>query len=125
MRKAWLFLYLAPASQALADVTQQAAETGSLWGPTLRMVLSLTAVLSLLGGCAYAFNRLREGGRFKGGLIEIVSGISLGNREKVVLLRVHDEEILVGISPSGMRPLHVMHHKTPDKKFSSFMENSQ
>lgn len=83
-------------------------DAGSLLGPALRMVLSLGAVLALVLGLAWGAQRLRAGGRLKTGMIEIVSGVSLGAREKVVLLRVGQEQVLVGVSPSGMRALHVM-----------------
>ncbi len=100
-----------------------AMDAGSLLGPALRMVLSLGAVLALVAALAWVAQRLRTGGRLKSGLIEIVSGVSLGAREKVVLLRVGQEQILVGVSPAGMRALHVM--KDPDggtPPFSALME---
>lgn len=96
-----------------------AIESVALWGPALRMILSLVAVLAVLGACAWLARRLRDGGRLGTGLIEIVSGVSLGGREKVVLLRVGGEEILVGISPAGMRPLHVL--KGHGKAFGDYM----
>jgi flagellar biogenesis protein FliO len=40
--------------------------------------------------------------------IEIVSGISLGSKERIVLLRIGTEQVLVGVSPAGMRRLHVV-----------------
>src|SRR5262245_53363853 len=79
-----------PASRAEA-----AMETGSFLIPALRMVLSLGAVLALVAGLAWVAQRLRAGGGLKSGLIEIVSGVSLGAREKVVLLRVGQEQVLV------------------------------
>jgi len=82
----------------------------NLWAPTLRMIMGLGGVLALLGILAFAMKRLRRGNAFKSGMIEIVSGVSLGGREKVVLLRVGGDEVLVGMSPSGMRPLHVVRH---------------
>jgi len=81
---------------------------GSMVGPAVRTVVSLAAVLAILGACAWFIQRIRNGAHLKGGLIEIVSGVSLGNREKVVLLRVGTEQIVVGISPAGMRSLHVI-----------------
>lgn len=96
-----------------------------LWEPLLRMGLSLVLVLVVLGGCVWLAKRLRHGGGFQGGLIQIISGISLGGRDKVVLLRVGEEEILVGVSPAGMRPLHVMPSKAEPKQFEEFMEQTQ
>ena len=94
-----------------------------LWAPTLRMIMGLGGVLAVLGILAFAAQRLRKGNAFKSGMIEIISGVSLGGREKVVLLRVGDDEVLVGMSPSGMRPLHVIrHNKRPEPaEFDTYM----
>lgn len=99
-----------------------AMDTGSLIAPALRMVLSLGAVLAVVAGLAWVAQRLRAGGRIKSGMIEIVSGVSLGAREKVVLLRVGQEQVLVGVSPAGMRALHVMKDPGAAPPFSTYME---
>jgi len=113
-----LFLaFLLGAGDAFAVETAKDAATSptgvtntNLWAPTLRMIMGLGGVLALLGILAFAAKRLRRGNAFKSGMIEIVSGVSLGGREKVVLLRVGGDEVLIGMSPSGMRPLHVVRH---------------
>ncbi len=116
----------AVAVEAVADVASETAvqPTGvvstDLWAPTLRMILGLGGVLAVLAALAFVAQRLRRGNAFKSGLIEIVSGVSLGGREKVVLLRVGGDEILVGMSPSGMRPLHVIRRAEP-AEFDTYM----
>lgn len=118
------------AASAFAAGTQTAAQpvpgglpAGSLTGWTLRMALMLGLVLALVGGLAWLAQRLRSGGHLKSGLIEVVSGISLGSREKVVLLRVGGEQVLVGVTPSGMRTLHVMSGTAADRpSFASHLE---
>lgn len=99
------------AGEAAAGPTGVAST--DLWAPTIRMILGLGGVLAVLGILAFIAQRLRRGNAFKSGMIEIISGMSLGGREKVVLLRVGGDEILVGMSPSGMRPLHVMRRPGP------------
>ncbi len=99
-----------------------ALDTGSLAGSALRMVLSLGVVLGLVAALAWVARRLRAGGRLKSGLIEVVSGVSLGAREKVVLLRVGQEQVLVGVSPAGMRALHVMRDTEGSQRFATLME---
>lgn len=98
------------------------ADVGGLIGPGIRMIVSLAAVLALVGALAWLAQKLRSGGRLKTGLIEIVSGVSLGAREKVVLLRVGKEQVLVGVSPSGMSALHVIRDSGAASPFSSYME---
>jgi flagellar protein FliO/FliZ len=102
-----------------------ASEATNLWEPTIRMVLSLSAVLALLAGCTWFAKRMRNGTAFKSGMIEVISGVSLGGREKVVLLRVGGDEILVGMSPTGMRPLHVLRKQAQTADFSDYMEKSK
>lgn len=103
------------AGPARATAIVPGSELESMTGPLIRMVLSLTAVLAVLGVVAWLAKRFR-GGQLQGGLIQIVSGLSLGPKEKVVLLRVGEEEILVGMSPAGMQQLHVLNK--PAAKFS-------
>ncbi|RMF95369.1 MAG: flagellar biosynthetic protein FliO [Gammaproteobacteria bacterium] len=127
--QAWLGLAVAlgwPLA-GLAQGSDGVAPATDLWGPALRMLLSLAAVLALLGGCAWLARRLRERGSLGGGLIEVVGGISLGGRDKVVLLQVGDEQVLVGISQAGMRPLHVLRRKRrPEpKEFDDYLEATQ
>ena len=97
-------------------------ELQSMTAPLVRMVLSLAAVLALVGVFAWLAKRFR-GAQLQGGLIQIVGGLSLGPKDRVVLLRVGDEEILVGMSPSGMRQLHVMNK--PSAQFSLDMADTK
>lgn len=113
--------FLLAAGSAIAAGTPQPAGMDSLIGPALRMLASLAAVLALVAGLAWAAKKLRNAGHLKSGLIEVVSGVSLGAREKVVLLRVGQEQVLVGVSPSGMRALHVIREPAP-APFASYME---
>jgi flagellar protein FliO/FliZ len=113
------------AAPTAAQPVPASIEAGSLLGPVLRMIVSLAAVLAVVAGLAWVAQKLRAGGRLKSGLIEIVSGVSLGAREKVVLLRVGQEQILVGVSPSGMRALHVIKDPGVAAPFSSYIGNQQ
>lgn len=106
----------APAVGAAADKPAPAVgvTTGSeLRSASLRMTAGLAAVLALLGGVAWLSRRFRVTAGMRGGPIEVLSGISLGTREKVVLLRVGREQVLVGVSATGMRTLHVLDPRNP------------
>ncbi len=98
----------AVAASAPAGVATGGLPGGDLTSAAVRMTLGLIVVLALLGATAWASRRFRLGARLQGGAIEVVSGISLGARERVVVLRVGGEQVLVGISPAGMRTLHVL-----------------
>lgn len=54
---------------------------------------------------------MRRTGRLGGGnsqLIKIVSSMSLGMREKILLIEVGKENILIGVAPGQIRTLHVI-----------------
>lgn len=40
--------------------------------------------------------------------LKIVGGLSIGNREKVVLLQVGDEQLLIGVAQGNVSKLHVL-----------------
>ena len=112
---------------ALADtpatgVATGGLATGDIASATLRMVAGLAIVLGLLAATAWVSKRFRAGSGARGGAIEILTGLSLGNRERVVLLKVGSDQVLVRISPAGLRTLHVI-GQPENTAFSGFMEN--
>ena len=112
---------------ALADtpatgVATGGLATGDIASATLRMVAGLAIVLGLLAATAWVSKRFRAGSGARGGAIEILTGLSLGNRERVVLLKVGSDQVLVGISPAGLRTLHVI-GQPENTAFSGFREN--
>jgi flagellar protein FliO/FliZ len=42
------------------------------------------------------------------GLVTLLGGVSVGPRERVVLLQVDDARLVVGVAPGQVRTLHVM-----------------
>jgi len=131
-----LLVLLLVAGPALADGTQRSLATGglptgNLTSAAIRMVLGLAVVLALLGATAWVSRRFRVGAGLRGGLIEVVSGLSLGARERVVLIRVGGDQVLVGVSPSGMRTLHVLNQaqaanqaNNQNGEFANYMERT-
>jgi flagellar protein FliO/FliZ len=76
----------------------------SLWQLTLGMIL----VLGLIVAIAWL---LKRSGRFQaaaGGGLRILGGLSMGSRERVVLLQVGSTQLLVGVAPGRVQTLHVL-----------------
>ena len=77
---------------------------GSLWQLTLGMLL----VLGLILGIAWL---LKRSGRFQiaaGGGLRILGGLSMGARERVVLIQVGEQQLLLGVAPGRVQTLHVL-----------------
>ena len=67
----------------------------------LYIAMNFAIVLALLGGVLYVLKRMQSGNLLGTSQrkIRIIEAISLAPRQKVVLLRVKDQDILVGVSP--------------------------
>ena len=70
--------------------------------------VGLLIVLGLIAALAWGlrrFGRVPMGGR---GAVQVLGGVSLGSRERAVLLSVGDTRLLVGVAPGQVRTLHVL-----------------
>jgi flagellar protein FliO/FliZ len=68
----------------------------------------LVLVLALIMALAWLFRRM---GRLPGagkGVVQIVGGVSLGPRERAVVLAVDGVRLLVGVAPGRVQTLHVL-----------------
>jgi flagellar protein FliO/FliZ len=83
-------------------------------GSLIETTLGLLVVLAVIGGVAWAFKRF---GHFQTGVqgkLKIVGGVSLGARERVVLLQVGDQQLVVGVAPGQIQTLHVLNEPLPE-----------
>ena len=67
------------------------------------MGLGLVAVLAVIFGCAWVIRRVNGLQGINNSAMRIVSVLGVGPRERVVLLDVGEVQILVGVSPQGIR----------------------
>ncbi|MEW8293847.1 MAG: flagellar biosynthetic protein FliO [Candidatus Thiodiazotropha sp.] len=68
----------------------------------------LLLVLAIIIGGAWLFKRygqLPMGGK---GLVRVIGGASLGTRERVVLIEVENNRLLLGVAAGQVRTLHVL-----------------
>lgn len=72
------------------------------------VTLGLLAVIALIFMLAWLFRRYGNLAILNRSQIEILGGVSLGTREKAVLLEVEGEKILVGVTPQQITRLHVL-----------------
>lgn len=90
----------APAPAA-ATVTSAPSSAGSL----LQVIFGLIVVLGLLAGALWVLKRV-GGGRLAGGsVVKIVGGVSVGNRERVMVVEVADQWIVIGVAPGQVSKL--------------------
>lgn len=77
-------------------------------GDVLQWLLGLAAVLLVILGCAWLARKFGSFSYRGNGVLKVVEGLSLGTRERVVLLQAGNKRLLVGITPGQMRTLLVL-----------------
>jgi flagellar protein FliO/FliZ len=72
-----------------------------------RMIGSFALVLALMAALLWALRRLqgRMLGQNPGRKLQIIESLSVGPRQRIALIRVGENEVLVGITPTQMTAL--------------------
>lgn len=106
-----------PLSWQCLTVTSAAADQGAVTrltdsplagGALLETAVGLLLILVLiigLGWLARRYGKLPTAGK---GMVRILGGVSLGPRERAVVLQVGEARVLVGVAPGRVQTLHVL-----------------
>jgi flagellar protein FliO/FliZ len=97
-----------PVAQAAAAAPVVGSGVG---GQLTQLVLGLLLVVGLIFVLAWLMRRVQGVGPGNGQVIELIGSRALGARDRLVLVQVGEEQILLGITPGRITPLHVL--KTP------------
>ncbi|WP_122681132.1 flagellar biosynthetic protein FliO [Pseudomonas sivasensis] len=100
------------AAEPVAQAAAVAAPVGSgLGGQLTQLVLGLLLVVGLIFVLAWLLRRVQQVGPGNAQVIEMIGSRALGPRDRLVLVQVGEEQILLGLTPGRITPLHVL--KTP------------
>ena len=112
-------------------IVKQPAKTLS-YVDVLQWILALLVVLALFGLFAWV---LRKSGNFTQmgkNQLSVVSGLSLGVREKLVLVNVGDKQLLLGVTPGRIDKLlelegesRIFQEQHPKDQMASFSKTLQ
>ena len=98
------------AAEPLASTPIAAAPVigSGIGGQLTQLVLGLLLVLGLIFALAWLLRRVQQAGPRQGQVIELISSRALGARDRLVLVQVGNEQILLGLTPGRITPLHVL-----------------
>ncbi|BBP03849.1 hypothetical protein TPL01_04600 [Sulfuriferula plumbiphila] len=121
---AWLWF----SSTASAAVQPDAASTGGLF----QVLLGLILVLGLMAALAWTLKRFGATRAAGDAAIRIVGGVSVGGRERVLIIEAADQWIVVGVAPGRVNALATMprqEHAAPmaapvAKNFSTWLKQT-
>ncbi|MEA5097553.1 MAG: flagellar biosynthetic protein FliO [Burkholderiaceae bacterium] len=113
LRLAFLFFF-----SSAANAAESAAPTSS--GGLFQVLLGLILVLGLMAGAAWLLKRFAAPQMSSGAVIKIIGGIAVGNRERIMVIEVADQWIVVGIAPGQVNTLSTM----PKQELPQASENA-
>jgi flagellar protein FliO/FliZ len=128
LKTLFLTLWLLPASlfaQQSSNIAKTATATIEPLSSTylLKLTGGLILVVAVIFALAWLVKKTNLTPQSQTGLIKVVAGLNLGARERVVLLEVGGEQILVGLSAGRMDKLHTL--TTPVDKDTLAVNSTQ
>lgn len=104
-----LLVYAAPAAKAATPVGQHAASAPGLFSAFFTLLL----VLGLIIGLGWLLKRM-PGGAFRPAEgLKVVASINVGAKERVVVVDVNGQQLLLGITAGGISTLHQLPEPLP------------
>jgi flagellar protein FliO/FliZ len=74
----------------------------------LQIIVSLLLVLAAVVMVAWVLKRINLPQQGSGNALKVISGVAVGQRERVVLVEVNDTWLVVGVAPGQVNALHSM-----------------
>ena len=100
---------LIAAGTPAAKVGQHAAAAPSMFGA----VLALLAVLALIVGLGWLLKRMPGSGFRPAEGLRVVASLNVGAKERVVVVEVNGEQLLLGVTAGGINTLHQLPEPLP------------
>lgn len=98
----------------MADETAAGVSLGTY----LQAGFALCLIIGLLLGTAWLARKVSGGKGFGHGGLRVLGGVALGPRERIVLVEVGEQWLVVGIVPGQIRTLHRLPRQPIDTEAS-------
>jgi flagellar protein FliO/FliZ len=77
-------------------------------GSIVQVIVSLLFVLGAIVLVAWILKRINLPQNAAGSALKVISGVAVGQRERIVLVEVNDTWLVVGVAPGQVTALHTM-----------------
>jgi len=119
----FVFITLYPLSVQAekAIIKPTSVEAFSMMG-ALNMVMGLVVVIALILGLAWILKKYARLPNNNQVDMKVLGGLSLGTREKAILIEVDNTRLLVGVTPGHIQTLHVLDKSSEANTFETKLE---
>ena len=89
------------------------------------MLMNLILVLAFMLVLVFILKKMKFAKQSANQAIKVINMVSIGTKEKIILLDVRDKVLLVGVTPNHIQTLHVFDglHQNQSKEFSGMMKD--
>ncbi len=111
LRRRLFVLLLVPAANFLAAtplLAEEATRPGVDTTALLRVTVGLAVVLAVIVALGWLIRRLQGFSHHGTSQLRVLGGVSVGTKERVVLLQVGQQQLLLGVAPGRVQTLHVL-----------------
>ena len=118
-------LLTAPAvmAQAADAPAAMGSPSNDLTGSLMQMLFGLAVVIALLLACLWVIRRLATP-RGSAAAIKVLGAAAVGPRERVVLVRLGEQVLVLGVAPGSVTKLHEMRRRpAADRGHTPFPPN--
>ncbi|WP_082889305.1 flagellar biosynthetic protein FliO [Methylovorus sp. MM2] len=103
--KSWVifvfFSFLQTQTQAYAADAAMPSPTTSAF----KMVFGLIIVLGIMAAIAWIFKRMMPMAQGQSSVAKVIGGVSVGTRERVVVIQIADRWVVVGVAPGSVNAI--------------------
>jgi len=85
-------------------------------------ILALGLVIGLIFMLAWIARRLPGTGLRPGDGLRVIAGVSLGSKERAVVVDINGEQLLLGVTPGAISLLHTLETPLPENTSARFPE---
>lgn len=97
-------LAAATTEKAIPSLTNEPIGVGNY----VQMFLGLFLIVAIIFGMAWLMRRMSNLNNGTASDLKVLGGVSVGQRERIVLVQAGDTQLLVGVAPGQVTALHVM-----------------
>ncbi len=77
----------------------------------MQLAMGLGLVIALIYMLAWLSRKIQGTSKTRTETLKVIESVALGARERLILVQIHDEQVLVGMAPGAVTRLHAIDSK--------------